>query len=66
MHGKSAAVVQNDGKAVYRLTLKDVPVDGLWSISIYNAKGYSRGAAGEVNPVFRVNLGEVGRFRDPL
>ena len=23
-----------------RLTLKDVPVDGFWSISVYNAKGF--------------------------
>jgi para-nitrobenzyl esterase len=30
----------NDGKKAYRLTLKDVPVDGFWSISVYNAKGY--------------------------
>ena len=31
---------QNDGKTVYRLDVKDVPVDGFWSISVYNAKGY--------------------------
>jgi hypothetical protein len=31
---------QNDGKTVYRLSVKDVPVDGFWSISVYNAKGY--------------------------
>jgi hypothetical protein len=31
---------QNDGKIVYRLTVKDVPVDGFWSISLYNAKGF--------------------------
>lgn len=31
---------QNDGKTVYRLTLKDVPVDGFWSISVYNQKGF--------------------------
>ncbi len=31
---------ENDGKTVYRLTVKDVPVDGFWSISLYNAKGY--------------------------
>jgi hypothetical protein len=31
---------KNDGKTVYRLTVKDVPVDGFWSISVYNAKGY--------------------------
>jgi len=30
----------NDGKTIYRLTVKDVPVDGFWSISVYNAKGY--------------------------
>jgi hypothetical protein len=31
---------QNDGTTVYRFTVKDVPVDGFWSISVYNAKGY--------------------------
>lgn len=31
---------QNDGKTVYRLTVKDVPVDGFWSISVYNKDGY--------------------------
>jgi hypothetical protein len=30
---------KNDGKTVYRLTIKDVPVDGFWSISVYNAEG---------------------------
>ncbi|WFR97570.1 DUF1254 domain-containing protein [Rhizobium tumorigenes] len=30
----------NDGHTVYQLTAKDVPVDGFWSISLYNAKGY--------------------------
>jgi hypothetical protein len=31
---------KNDGKTAYRLTLRDVPVDGFWSISVYNAKGF--------------------------
>ncbi|KRB49792.1 carboxylesterase [Rhizobium sp. Root708] len=31
---------KNDGKTVYRLNVKDVPVDGFWSISLYNSKGY--------------------------
>ena len=31
---------KNDGSTVYKLTAKDVPVDGFWSISVYNAKGY--------------------------
>ena len=31
---------KNDGKTIYKLTVKDVPVDGFWSISVYNAEGY--------------------------
>jgi len=31
---------KNDGTTVHTLTVKDVPVDGFWSISVYNAKGY--------------------------
>jgi hypothetical protein len=30
----------NDGTTVYKLNVKDVPVDGFWSISLYNAKGF--------------------------
>src|SRR5262249_40676365 len=31
---------RNDGKTVYRLNVKDVPVDGFWSVIVYDAKGY--------------------------
>jgi hypothetical protein len=31
---------KNDGTTVHRLTVKDVPVDAFWSISVYNAGGY--------------------------
>ncbi len=31
---------KNDGQTIYRLDVKDVPVDGFWSVSVYNAKGY--------------------------
>jgi hypothetical protein len=31
---------KNDGTTVHRLTVKDVPVDAFWSISVYNAEGY--------------------------
>jgi hypothetical protein len=31
---------KNDGQTVYKLNVKDVPVDGFWSISVYNADGY--------------------------
>ena len=33
---------KNDGKTVYRLIVRDVPVDGFWSISVYSADGYLR------------------------
>jgi hypothetical protein len=31
---------KNDGKTVYRLNVRDVPVDGFWSVSVYDARGY--------------------------
>jgi hypothetical protein len=31
---------QNGGKTVYKLTVKDVPVDAFWSVSVYNKEGY--------------------------
>jgi len=31
---------QNDGKTVYRLKVGHVPVNGFWSVSVYNADGY--------------------------
>ncbi len=43
---RSAAVYEgiappaNDGKTVHMLNIRDVPVDGFWSISVYNEKGY--------------------------
>lgn len=31
---------RNDGRTVHELRLGEVPVDGFWSISVYNARGY--------------------------
>lgn len=33
---------RNDGKTVYKLRVKDVPVDAFWSISVYDDKGFFR------------------------
>jgi hypothetical protein len=30
----------NDGHGVYRLTVTEVPVDGFWSVSVYDAEGH--------------------------
>lgn len=31
---------RNDGSTTYRLLVRDVPVDGFWSLSVYNGEGY--------------------------
>jgi len=31
---------RNDGITIHKLTVKDVPVDGFWSVTVYNAEGY--------------------------
>ena len=32
--------VRDDGKTVYKMTVGDVPVDGFWSLTVYNSEGY--------------------------
>lgn len=44
----------NDGNTVYRLNVKDVPVDGFWSVSLYDAKGYY-----EKNPYNAYSLNNI-------
>lgn len=45
---------RNDGKTIYRLNIGKVPVDGFWSISVYNAKGYY-----EPNPQNAYTLNDI-------
>jgi hypothetical protein len=50
---------KNDGIAIYRLQVKDVPVDGFWSISVYDAKGYY-----EQNPYNAYALNDITARKD--
>jgi hypothetical protein len=36
----TGVVKLNDGKTPHVLTVRDVPVDGFWSVTVYNAKGF--------------------------
>ncbi len=36
----ATAPPKNDGTTVYKMNVKDVPVDGFWSVTVYNAAGY--------------------------
>jgi hypothetical protein len=44
----------NDCTTVHRLTVRDVPVDGFWSISVDNAKGFF-----EKNPLDSYSLNNL-------
>jgi Protein of unknown function (DUF1214) len=51
---------ENDGKTIYKLRVdKNVPVDGFWSISLYNAKGYF-----EQNPYNAYALNNITAKKD--
>lgn len=50
---------KSDGETPYVLTLGDVPVDGFWSISVYNADGYF-----EKNPQDAYSVNSVTAERD--
>lgn len=36
----NVAPPRNDGRTIHKLIVKDVLVDGFWSVSLYNAEGY--------------------------
>lgn len=45
---------KNDGNTIHQLKVKDVPVDGFWSISLYNEQGYF-----EQNPFNAYSLNNI-------
>ncbi|WP_394830167.1 DUF1254 domain-containing protein [Pendulispora rubella] len=46
---------RNDGTTVHTLTVKDVPVDGFWSVTVYNAEGYLESNAYNTYSVSKMN-----------
>ena len=54
------APAKNDGNTVYKLRVKDVPVDAFWSISVYNAAGYF-----EKNPYDAYSLNDLTAKKNP-
>jgi hypothetical protein len=53
------AVAKDDGVTIYKLTVKDVPVDAFWSVSVYNAAGYF-----EKNPYNAYTLNNITAKKD--
>jgi hypothetical protein len=53
------ALTTNDGTTVHRLTMKDIPVDAFWSISVYNKDGFF-----EPNPLNRNAINNVTGKKD--
>jgi hypothetical protein len=56
----SAVPEKNDGVTPYVLTVRDVPVDGFWSITVYNSKGFM-----ERNDLNAYSVNNVTAKRNP-
>ncbi|HEY1980976.1 MAG TPA: DUF1254 domain-containing protein [Xanthobacteraceae bacterium] len=50
---------KDDGNTFYKLTVKDVPVDAFWSVSVYDAAGYF-----EKNPYNAYSLNNITAKKD--
>jgi len=50
---------ENDGSTIYKLKVGDVPVDGFWSVSLYNAEGYY-----EKNPYDAYSINNITAMKD--
>jgi hypothetical protein len=56
----SVTPAKNDGEGVYKLSVKDVPVNGFWSVSVYNAQGYY-----EKNPFNAYSINNITAQKNP-
>jgi hypothetical protein len=50
---------KNDGSTVHRLVVREVPVDGFWSITVYNREGYL-----QANPLNVYSLNNITAVKD--
>ena len=55
----SVTPAKNDGSTVYKLSVRNVPVEAFWSVSVYNARGYY-----EKNPQNAYSLNSVTVKKD--
>jgi hypothetical protein len=51
---------RNDGNTVYKLNVRDVPVNGFWSVSLYDEKGYY-----EKNPYNAYSINNITTQKSP-
>ena len=51
---------RNDGNTIYRLNVKHVPVDGFWSVSVYDENGYFK-----ANPYNAYSLNNITASKEP-
>jgi hypothetical protein len=51
---------RNDGATVYKLNVRNVPVDGFWSVSVYNADGFF-----EKNPLNAYSVNNITARKGP-
>lgn len=49
----------NDGRTIHRMTVREVPVDGFWSVSVYNRDGFF-----EPNPRGAYSIDSLAAKRD--